>query len=69
VTNLAGYLSNVLPFVCSQGQFDSVYFDLSQAFIEVPYALLLDKLIISDCLHFMLIGPRSYEIDIHSFIF
>jgi hypothetical protein len=43
-TNLVTYLNDVTPSVCSQGQFDSVYFDLSQAFDKAPHALLLNKL-------------------------
>jgi hypothetical protein len=34
VTNLVTYLNNVLPSVCSQGQFDVVYFDLSRPSIK-----------------------------------
>jgi hypothetical protein len=44
VTNLVTYLNDVLPSVCSQGQFDYVYFDLGLAFDKVPHTLLLDKL-------------------------
>jgi hypothetical protein len=44
VTNLLTYLNDVPPSVCSQGQFDSVYFDLGQTFDKVPRTLLLNKL-------------------------
>jgi hypothetical protein len=40
VTNLGTYLNDVVPSVCSQGQFDSVYFDLSQAFNKVPHSFI-----------------------------
>jgi hypothetical protein len=41
--NLVACLIDVLPSICSQGQFDSVYFDFSQAFDIVSHTLLLDK--------------------------
>jgi hypothetical protein len=44
VTNLLTYLNYVTPPVCSQGQFESVYFDLSQAFEKILRAFLLDRL-------------------------
>jgi hypothetical protein len=42
--NSVTYLNDVTPPVCSQEQFDSVYFDLSQDFDKVPHALLFNKL-------------------------
>jgi hypothetical protein len=67
VTNLATYLNTVLPSVCSQGQFDSVYFELSQVFDTVPLTLLLDKLL--DYIPFMLLGSRAtYQIDLPLYI-
>jgi hypothetical protein len=43
-TNLVTYLNYVTPSVCSQGHFDSVHFDFSQACNNVPHAILLNKL-------------------------
>jgi hypothetical protein len=40
LTNLVTYLNDVTPSVCSQGQFDSVHFYLSQAFDNVPHAVI-----------------------------
>jgi hypothetical protein len=44
VANLVPYLNDDLPSVCSQGQFNFVYFELGQAFDKVSHTLLLDKL-------------------------
>jgi hypothetical protein len=44
VTNLVTYLNDDVLSVCSQGQFDCVYFDLSQASDKVPHTPLLSKL-------------------------
>jgi hypothetical protein len=35
-TNLVTYLNSIMPTVCTKGQVDSVYFDLSSAFDTVP---------------------------------
>jgi hypothetical protein len=44
ITDLLTYPNDVTPSLCSQGQLDSIYFDLSLAFDKVPYAVLWDKL-------------------------
>jgi hypothetical protein len=58
-SNLVTYLNNVLLYVCLEGQFDSIYFDLSQEFDKVPYTLLLASFVIFYHLHFILSGSKA----------
>lgn len=43
-TDLVTFLNIVTPIVCSEGQFDSICFDISSAFDFILRTLLLDKL-------------------------
>jgi retron-type reverse transcriptase len=67
-TNLVAYLNDVTPSVCSQGQFDSVYFDLGQAFDKVPHALLLNKLNQFGLSSSYVKWFQSYLLNISSFV-
>jgi hypothetical protein len=64
-------IMDVLPFVCPQGQFDSVYFELSQAICKVPYNFFFwTSSEISNCLHFTIINSEvTCEVDHPSFVF
>jgi hypothetical protein len=72
VTTLVSYQIDLLPSVCLQGEFDSVHFDLSQAFNKVLLAFLLDMAFdFGRSLRYVtLSGPEvTYHLDLPSFAF